>query len=241
MMIIIYIYMMSMSSTLYKISIADLTVVDQIQIYEDGYSTSTPTLYNGRIYVGGLKDNSDFYGTGFIAVIDASSMDVIAISDTVANVQSQPLVTTAYANEDNLNSVIAYFTCNTYPGGVYYIEDYEGNTSITVNALYTPDSAYQQYNMNNVVVDDEGTLYFVNDSGTLFALENTNSQASIAAKKIVEETDTNTTETSTKETTDSLVNVVETGDETNMTIYIVIGGIAIAVIVVLLFTRNKNR
>ncbi|MCD7809581.1 MAG: PQQ-binding-like beta-propeller repeat protein [Erysipelotrichaceae bacterium] len=236
-----YMYMMSMSSTLYKISIADLTVENQVQIYEDGYSTSTPTLYNGRIYVGGLKDNSDFYGTGFMAVIDASSMDVIAISDTVANVQSQPLVTIAYANEDNLNSVIAYFTCNTYPGGVYYIEDYEGNTSITVNTLYTPDSVYQQYNMNNVVVDDEGTLYFVNDSGTLFALENTNSNSSIAAKEIVEETNTNTTKTSTNEMTDSSVNVVETGDETNMTIYIVIGGIAVIAIVVLLFMRKKNR
>ncbi|MCD7892852.1 MAG: PQQ-binding-like beta-propeller repeat protein [Erysipelotrichaceae bacterium] len=235
-----YMYIMSMSSTLYKISIADFEIVDQIQIYEDGYSTSTPTLYNGRIYVGGLKDNSDFYGTGFMAVIDASSMDVVAISDTVANVQSQPLVTSAYANDDNLNSVVAYFTCNTYPGGVYYIEDYQGNTSISVNTLYTPESAYQQYNMNNVVVDDEGVLYFVNDSGTLFALENTNSNASITVEVANE---TAVTETTKKPDTieNAKIKVAETGDDTDITIYIVVGGIAVIAIIVLLVMKKKNR
>lgn len=231
-----YMYIMSRSSTLYKISISDFKVVDQVQIYEDGYSTSTPTLYNGRIYVGGLKDSSDFYGTGFIAVIDSSSMEVAAVADTVANVQSQPLLTTAYANDDNLSSVIVYFTCNTYPGGIYYIEDYQGNTSIDVNTLYTPDSAYQQYNVNNVVVDSDGVLYFVNDSGTLFALKNTNTHAFIAAREKLstsEKKTTNVTET-------SKVKVVETGDDSDITMYIVIGGIAVVAFVGLVLMKKKK-
>lgn len=228
-----YMYIMTMSSTLYKISIADLTVADKVQVYEDGYSTSTPTLYNGRIYVGGLKDSSDFYGTGFIAVIDATSMEFEAIADTDANVQSQPLVTSAYANADNLSSVVVYFTCNSYPGGIYYIEDYVGNTSIEVNVLYTPDSAYQQYNMNSVVVDDEGVLYFVNDSGTLFALKNTNSDASIPTPEPPEGETGDPKET-------PKVKVAETEDYTDITIYIVIGGIAIAAIVILVVIKRRN-
>ncbi|MCD7840547.1 MAG: PQQ-binding-like beta-propeller repeat protein [Erysipelotrichaceae bacterium] len=226
-----YMYIMSRSSTLYKISISDFKVVDQIQIYEDGYSTSTPTLYNDCIYVGGLKDSSDFYGTGFIAVIDASSMEVVAITDTIANVQSQPLVTTAYANADNLNSVIVYFTCNSKPGGVYYITDYEGNTTITANTLYTPDSAYQQYNVNNVVVDSDGILYFVNDSGTLFALKNINNNASLP----------NPPEGKTGDPMETpKVKVAETGDDTDITMYLVMGGIAIVAIVVLVVMKKKK-
>ncbi len=238
-----YMYIMSRSSTLYKISISDFIIVNQVQVYEDGYSTSTPTLYNGRIYVGGLKDSSDFYGTGFIAVIDASSMEVVAVTDTIANVQSQPLVTTAYANVDNLSSVIVYFTCNTYPGGVYYIEDYEGNTSIAADTLYIPDSTYQQYNANNVVVDSNGILYFVNDSGTLFALMNTNLQASLGTKDIAQDTqstDTETIKTTTSDTTATSSHIVQTGDETDITMYFVIGGIAIVAIIVLVVMKKKK-
>lgn len=71
-----YIYVMTRSTTLYKIS-KDLKIIGKVQLEKNGSSTSTPTINNGRIYVGGVKDSDDFYSKGFMAVIDAKTMKVI--------------------------------------------------------------------------------------------------------------------------------------------------------------------
>lgn len=235
-----YLYIMTRSSTLYKVS-KDLKVVGKVQLEKNGSSTSTPTINNGRIYVGGVKDGDDFYSKGFIAVVDANTMKVIAKKETIANVQSQPLVTTAYANVGNKQAVEVYFTCNNYPGGVYSFTDYKGNTKISIKELYEPETKYQQYNMNSVCVDENGVLYFVNDSHVLFALENTNKQASIVVKDTTEKKDEAKDDQKEDNIKKEDKKKVETGDNTNITMYIVIGVIAVIVLVALCLPKFRNK
>jgi LPXTG-motif cell wall-anchored protein len=60
----------------------------------------------------------------------------------------------------------AYFTYNAQPGGVLVYR--VGDTSAT--ELYTPVGADANYCVASLVVGADGTLYYTNDSGKLFAL-----------------------------------------------------------------------
>lgn len=128
--------------------------------------TSTPTIYNRRIYVG------SYYGSsGLISVIDAVSMTRIysATATDVYDIKSSPLVSIGYATEENAHKVYVYFTQNAAPGGIYYIEDDSLATSAQIKTLYEPKNN-PQFCLSNVVADTDGTLYYSNDSGTFFAV-----------------------------------------------------------------------
>lgn len=128
--------------------------------------TSTPTIYNGRIYV------CSYYNTsGLINVIDAASMKRIysATAPGLHDIKSSPLVSTGYANEENNQKVYVYFTQNAAPGGIYYIEDNSRATSAEIRTLYEPKNN-PQFCMASVAADTDGTLYYSNDSGTFFAV-----------------------------------------------------------------------
>lgn len=148
-------------------------------------------------------------------------------------------MTTAYADESNKNAVAVYFTCNNYPGGIYSFIDYQGNTKIDIKELYQPEKEYQQYNMNSVCVDEKGVLYFVNDSKSLFALENTDNQSSIVVKDTTEKNeDKNQKEDTTKKEEKKKV---ETGDNTNITMYVVIVIIAVIALIALCLPKFRNK
>ena len=205
-----YLYIIDTATTLYKVSLDTFKLVTSTTIYEGGRSTSTPTIYNGRIYVGGsIDEDNTYYTDGFISVIDADTLEVIDTALTDGYMQAQPLVTTAY------DGVVVYFTCNTGSGdGVYYFTDYEGNTSIDVGVLYNLSGS--TYNMNNIVVDENGVLYFTSGIGQVVALYNTNPDAStslIPANK--------TTSTSNKESSTS--DQVATYDHTLLYGYMAVG------------------
>lgn len=128
--------------------------------------TSTPTIYNGRIYV------CSYFGTsGRISVIDAVSMKMIyyATGETVKDIKSSPLVSTGYATEENNQKVYVYFTQNISPGGIYYIEDDTLADSAEIKTLYEPQNN-PQFCLSSIAADTDGTLYYSNDSGTLFAV-----------------------------------------------------------------------
>jgi hypothetical protein len=238
-----YLYINDRSSTLYKIDASSLKIVNKVQLYENGSSTSTPTIYNNRIYVGGSQDGDDFYAKGYIAIIDASTLNVIAKQETNADMKAMPLVTSAYATSQNKNSVVVYFTTNSTPGGIYSITDYTGNTKITVEELYTPKD--QNYNMNSVIVDDKGILYFVNDTKNIYALKNTNKSATITLdsevkenkdkvkedKDKVKEEKTEKKETQKTQTSVKKSKAVETGDNTTYYVYVIVIIVAIAVLI----------
>ncbi|MCM1246590.1 MAG: hypothetical protein NC293_13185 [Roseburia sp.] len=139
--------------------------------------TSTPTIYNGRIYV------CSYYNTsGMISVIDAVSMKRIysATASGFHDIKSSPLVSTGYANEENDQSVYVYFTQNASPGGIYYIRDHARAASAELQTLYEPKNN-PQFCMASIVADPDGTLYYSNDSGTFFAIAEGFSQNDILA------------------------------------------------------------
>lgn len=127
--------------------------------------TSTPTIYNSRIYVCSYYDNA-----GRISVIDAGTMHTVYTATTgTADIKSSPLVSTGYATEENHRRVYVYFTQNTLPGGIYYIEDSSVAESAEIKTLYEPKNN-PQFCLQSLAADTEGTLYYSNDSGTFFAV-----------------------------------------------------------------------
>lgn len=128
--------------------------------------TSTPTIYNSRIYV------CSYYNTsGLISVIDAVSMERIysIASPDLHDIKSSPLVSTGYASEENDQKVYVYFTQNAAPGGIYYIEDSSHAVSSEIKTLYEPKNN-PQFCISSIAADSDGTLYYSNDSGTFFAV-----------------------------------------------------------------------
>lgn len=128
--------------------------------------TSTPVVYNSRIYV------CSYYQTaGLISVVDAISMERIyaVTSPELHDIKSSPLVSTGYASEENDQNVYVYFTQNAVPGGIYYIKDNARAAASEIQTLYEPKNN-PQFCMASIVAGPDGTLYYSNDSGTLFAI-----------------------------------------------------------------------
>lgn len=127
-------------------------------------STSTPTIANGMLFVGGLADD----GTGSLSVVDLDGWAVLSTvpgigstsSATAPSVQCAPLVS---VQEDG---IYVYFTSNRSDGGVYLYKVGDD----TWQELFVPEGAHQNYCLSSIVCGPDGTLYYTNDSGTLFAL-----------------------------------------------------------------------
>ncbi|MBR3147121.1 MAG: PQQ-binding-like beta-propeller repeat protein [Eubacterium sp.] len=146
--------------------ISDLTE----KIYVDNaQSTSTPVVYNGRVYFG--------YGGGFnndddnqsVMVADANTLDLIYRVPMYGYPQASALLSTAYEDSEN-GTVYLYITYNYPPGGITLIKDKPGQTEPDREELYAPGTGHTQYCLGSPICDAEGNIYYINDSGTLFCL-----------------------------------------------------------------------
>lgn len=128
--------------------------------------TSTPAVWNNRLYIGSSAD-----GFGYLSVIDLNSftLQYRARGTKGAEIKSTPLVSAGYASEQNHNKVYVYVSYNAPPGGLFYLEEDETSVSGTMQTLYTPYTA-KQFCLQSIVCGADGTLYYSNDSGTLFAV-----------------------------------------------------------------------
>lgn len=125
--------------------------------------TSTPTIFQGRIYVGGMADS-----VGLISVIDANQMKPIynVKGSKYAEIKSAPLVSTRAGFDD---SVYVYVSANSLPGGIYYFVDNKNLTNSKLQTLFLPTTA-KQFCLSSITAGPDGTLYYSNDSGTFFAV-----------------------------------------------------------------------
>ena len=158
------IYFVAGTNDLYGIKVsADGKLKDEkkVRLYETGYSATTPEVYNGKVYVSGSKGKA-FQDKGYMAVADVSS-DKYKVNYTVElSNYSQCEPTIVKTGE---NSVRVYFTINDEPGGIYAIEDSKDATSATLETVYEPTGDIKNTGcMSDVVVDEDGTIYFANDS-----------------------------------------------------------------------------
>ena len=77
------------------------------------------------------------------------------------DVKSQPVVSVQNGE------TYVYFTSNNNPGGIYRYRIGDDEAEL----LYTPVAGDQQYCMASISVGSNGSLYYVNDSGKLFAVK----------------------------------------------------------------------
>ena len=176
-------YVASNDGVLHKLSVAaDGTLSEASSVKFGASSTSTPVLANGKIIVGGASvdgftggwQGNTEYHYGQIAVIDAATMTVEnAVCkadgnyirqygyDAGGDVKSQPVVSV----QDGQTYV--YFTSNNNPGGIYRYRVGDEEAEL----LYTPGTANQNYCMSSISVGSDGSLYYTNDSGKLFAIK----------------------------------------------------------------------
>lgn len=131
-------------------------------------STSKPVIYNNRLYVG--VQGSGF-GKGYLKVIDASTLKLIYSAQTKGYPQNSVLVSDAYVAENG--TVYVYTTYNANPGGITVFMDKAGQTSAVSSELFVPEGDKANYCISTIVSAEDGTLYYKNDSGYIFALSNT--------------------------------------------------------------------
>lgn len=121
------------------------------------YSTGTPAIYSGKAYIGGKLSD----GTGLLSVIDLNTMQVLQRVSVPGEVKSTPLVSV-----DPSGKVSVYFTSNDSTGGLYAL--HEGQSRADV--IFLPEGDAANYCISSAIVDKDGTLYYTNDSGQLFAI-----------------------------------------------------------------------
>ena len=136
-----------------------------------GASTSTPSIYNGRLYVG--VSGSAAFGTSghFVQVIDLAS-DGTMTSEYKVSMPGYPqtsgTISTAYMEKDGYNYV--YFTYNMTPGGIVLLKDKKGQKEAISEEIFTPTGEMAQYCICSVIASVDGVLYYKNDSGYMMAL-----------------------------------------------------------------------
>ena len=180
-------YVVSADGTLHKIAIANDGALSELgKVTFGSSSTSTPVFVNGKIVVGGTSIESFMGGPqnsltshyGQLAIIDADTLTVdysiykaggnFIREDSSASgftgsgdVKSQPVVSI----QDGHTYV--YFTSNNNPGGIYRYRIGDEEAEL----LYRPSAENQQYCMSSISVGSDGSLYYANDSGKLFAIK----------------------------------------------------------------------
>ncbi len=165
----------SKDGVLHKLSIdAETGAVRELGAVKFASSTtSTPTVAGGKIYLTGasIEGTTNQWGAttygGVLAVIDEASLKVERSVTTYGGgnalpteSKSTPLVST------QASGTYVYFTCNAKPGGIYLYKVGDAEAQLA----YLPDEDHQEYSMTSVTCGPDGTLYYVNDSGTLFAV-----------------------------------------------------------------------
>ncbi len=159
-----YIWTTTQSKKIYKLLLSEsgkITVAEEADLPNN--SNASPVVTGGKVYVAG-----GVWGAGFFAVYDMNL--TLLAQEKGENPFNTPTVSTAYDN------VCVYFTENG-PEGSLYMAEVTANNKITLTKIYTPK--HIQYSMSKVIISSDGTIYYTNDAGYLFAIRTKTSQEPI--------------------------------------------------------------
>ena len=145
---------------------------------EYAMSTCTPSVYNGRIYIG-IAGTSQFgansgHAIGVYDLNEDGSMTQAYAYAILGYPQTSAMVTTGYVDEDGY--VYIYLPYNYTPGGVSVLKDKKGQTEPLTTTdsgyseVFTPVSPLAQYCICSTIADEYGTLYYKNDSCYMMAI-----------------------------------------------------------------------
>ena len=153
-------------------------VIKDAQGNANAMSTCTPSVYNGRIYIG-VAGTSQFtansgHGIAVYNLNGDGSMTQAYVYAIVGYPQTSAMVTTAYSAEDG--SVYIYLPYNYTPGGISVLKDKPGQTApVTTTGsgyseVFTPVGPLAQYCICSTIADQYGTIYYKNDSCYMMAI-----------------------------------------------------------------------
>ena len=133
-------------------------------------STSTPVVYGDQVYlccgagVGGGDVANNF------TVADADTLQELYVVPMKAYPQCSPLLSTAYLETEG--KLYFYLTYNGQPGGITLIKvDPTRTTADAAESVELYDAkGFEQYCICSVICDQDGTLYYKNDSCNILAV-----------------------------------------------------------------------
>ena len=124
-----------------------------------GYSTSTPVVYDGRVYVG----FGGFGPTGKLYCLNEADGTQAWVTNNLGGVQSSPALSVVDGRK------FIYFTVNDANGSAYCIEDL-GNENYNIAWEWNPPAPDEQYILQGMAISN-GIVYFGTDAGYVYALE----------------------------------------------------------------------
>ena len=155
-----------------KVDVATGELSDLLTSKQADQCTSTPVVYGDQVYFS--------CGSGVVVGSGGSGNFVVANADTLeqhyavalqAYPQGSVLVSQAYLAETG--KLYCYSTYNGYPGGLTLIKvDPTVNTAdgAELIEIFSPAAEYQQYCITSPICGPDGTIYYKNDSGYVFAV-----------------------------------------------------------------------
>ena len=144
-------------------------------LYLGGRSTNTPVIFNNRLYFSCAKGSVGPYPDAGIYVVDINpdngALSLAYQVKAVGNCQASGIISTA--EFDSTGYVYVYFTSNTGDGSIYMVKDKAGMTEAdpASGKFWSPDNS--QFCLHRLYADSDGTLYYTNDKGYLYALQTT--------------------------------------------------------------------
>ena len=132
-------------------------------------STSTPVVYKNRVYYGasGVNQWSD---PGKIIVADAGTLNKLFEIEIPGEGKSSLLLSTAYEESEGL--LYLYTSYNAHPGGIILIKvEPDCLTASDAEKVELFNAAgFEQYCALSIICGPDGTLYYRNDSTSIFAI-----------------------------------------------------------------------
>lgn len=181
-----HLYFSTKGGTLYKVDVDENgNLSNESYIDLGGMTTAAPLVYKNKIYIGVCGPGGQFNPDGGHSIKVVSNEGTLSENSLMYELpipgypQAAALLSTAYEDEDFDGDgkadgrVYLYFTYNANPGGIYYTYDTtEATEALDMGKeLYIPEEDKQQYCISTICADDEGTLYYKNDSCYLMAVE----------------------------------------------------------------------
>lgn len=181
-----HLYFSTKGGTLYKVDVDENgNLSNESYIDLGGMTTAAPLVYKNKIYIGVAGQGGQFDSDGGHSFKVVSNKGTLNENSLLYELpipgypQAAALLSTAYEDEDFDGDgkadgrVYLYFTYNANPGGIYYTYDTaEATEALDMGKeLYIPEEDKQQYCISTICADDEGTLYYKNDSCYLMAVE----------------------------------------------------------------------
>lgn len=161
-----------------EISDVHKTTVVDANGTQNAMSTCTPSVYNGRIYIGVSGTSQFTAGSGHAINVYTLAEDgtmTLAYSYPVKGYpQTSTMLTTAYVEAEGY--VYIYLPYNYTPGGISVLKDQPGQTQpLTASGedyseVFTPEEPLAQYCICSTIADEYGTIYYKNDSAYMMAI-----------------------------------------------------------------------